>query len=102
MSGQVTYADTTSVPGALTVSSPPSAVGASAAIDSESLPPSTAMPSVIMMSRMASAASPAAFRPMTLPSMRLPTAPAPETKIPSQLPEIRFAAAATVPQTPVV
>ena len=40
MSGQPAYTDTTSVPGAFTISSP-----TFAAIDSESLPPSTAMPS---------------------------------------------------------
>ena len=40
MSGQPAYTDTTSVPGAFTTSSP-----TFAAMDSESLPPSTATPS---------------------------------------------------------
>jgi len=45
MSGQPTYEDTTRLPGAMTTSSP-----ALAAIDSESLPPSHAMPRSIITS----------------------------------------------------
>mmetsp|Transcript_28976 Transcript_28976/g.67107 ORF Transcript_28976/g.67107 Transcript_28976/m.67107 type:complete len:252 (-) Transcript_28976:1820-2575(-) len=51
-SGQVQYADTTSCPGAFTVTPP-----AAAAIERESFPPSMAIPRAVMVSAMATAAS---------------------------------------------